>query len=250
MNKFLHIGLAASALIAAAPASAADFVFDTVTAGKVAGSGNGNSFTYTATSGKEVLSVKATAWSLGFDGKYTASELASWGTNGLGVYQPGERTDGAYHQIDNVNGWEFIVLQFDRAVTLNSATLNPYQLADRSYTDSDAFIGWDNVAGAWNQTLTSQSIGALTLDGYFNTDNTKFATNKQTTNLPASITGNMWVIGASVNGPDNLNDAFKLAQLTVTAVPEPATWAMMLVGFGMVGAAARYRRRKAVAAIA
>ncbi|MFS0770851.1 PEPxxWA-CTERM sorting domain-containing protein [Sphingomonas sp. 1P08PE] len=28
-----------------------------------------------------------------------------------------------------------------------------------------------------------------------------------------------------------------------TAVPEPATWAMMLLGFGMVGAAARYRRR-------
>lgn len=28
------------------------------------------------------------------------------------------------------------------------------------------------------------------------------------------------------------------------AVPEPATWAMMLIGFGAVGAAARYRRRK------
>ncbi|WP_445192736.1 FxDxF family PEP-CTERM protein [Sphingomonas sp. Tas61C01] len=27
------------------------------------------------------------------------------------------------------------------------------------------------------------------------------------------------------------------------AVPEPATWAMMLVGFGMVGSAMRYRRR-------
>ena len=26
-------------------------------------------------------------------------------------------------------------------------------------------------------------------------------------------------------------------------VPEPATWAMMLLGFGMIGAAARYRRR-------
>lgn len=27
------------------------------------------------------------------------------------------------------------------------------------------------------------------------------------------------------------------------AVPEPGTWAMMLVGFGLVGGAARYRRR-------
>ena len=33
--------------------------------------------------------------------------------------------------------------------------------------------------------------------------------------------------------------------VTVSAVPEPATWALMLVGFGMVGAAARYRRRTA-----
>lgn len=28
-----------------------------------------------------------------------------------------------------------------------------------------------------------------------------------------------------------------------TAVPEPATWAMMLIGFGMIAATARYRRR-------
>jgi hypothetical protein len=30
---------------------------------------------------------------------------------------------------------------------------------------------------------------------------------------------------------------------TIPAVPEPATWAMMLVGFGMMGATLRYRRR-------
>jgi hypothetical protein len=31
--------------------------------------------------------------------------------------------------------------------------------------------------------------------------------------------------------------------ISITAVPEPATWMMMLIGFGMVGGAARYRRR-------
>jgi hypothetical protein len=35
--------------------------------------------------------------------------------------------------------------------------------------------------------------------------------------------------------------------LTVGAVPEPASWAMLIAGFGLVGAAAR-RRRRAVAA--
>lgn len=33
-------------------------------------------------------------------------------------------------------------------------------------------------------------------------------------------------------------------------IPEPATWAMMLVGFGMIGATARYRRRRAIASFA
>jgi hypothetical protein len=38
-------------------------------------------------------------------------------------------------------------------------------------------------------------------------------------------------------------DAFEVANFSVTAVPEPATWGMMLVGFGMVAGASRYRRR-------
>ncbi len=32
--------------------------------------------------------------------------------------------------------------------------------------------------------------------------------------------------------------------VTVGSVPEPGTWAMMLLGFGMMGAAMRYRRRE------
>ena len=34
----------------------------------------------------------------------------------------------------------------------------------------------------------------------------------------------------------------------VLAVPEPATWAMMLIGFGALGLVTRLRRRKALAA--
>jgi xanthine/uracil permease len=46
-----------------------------------------------------------------------------------------------------------------------------------------------------------------------------------------------------------------LANVTATssaiaAVPEPATWAIMLVGFGMVGAASRYRRWNVDASLA
>jgi hypothetical protein len=40
-----------------------------------------------------------------------------------------------------------------------------------------------------------------------------------------------------------------LDNVSISAVPEPATWAMMLVGFGGMGVAMRSRRKQAVAAI-
>lgn len=46
-------------------------------------------------------------------------------------------------------------------------------------------------------------------------------------------------------------DSLEADNISFTAaVPEPATWAMMLVGFGMIGATARYRRRKSNVAFA
>ncbi|WP_010214870.1 FxDxF family PEP-CTERM protein [Sphingomonas sp. PAMC 26621] len=47
--------------------------------------------------------------------------------------------------------------------------------------------------------------------------------------------------GASIGGS---------LSFTPTAVPEAATWAMMLVGFGMMGAGLRYGRRKSTVAFA
>ncbi|WP_375420008.1 PEPxxWA-CTERM sorting domain-containing protein [uncultured Sphingomonas sp.] len=38
-------------------------------------------------------------------------------------------------------------------------------------------------------------------------------------------------------------NSFEVDNLAIAAVPEPATWAMMLIGFGLIGATARYRRR-------
>ena len=53
--------------------------------------------------------------------------------------------------------------------------------------------------------------------------------------------------GANSNAQDEL--AFQGFSVTVTpaattAVPEPATWTMMLFGFGLIGGTTRYRRRK------
>ena len=57
----------------------------------------------------------------------------------------------------------------------------------------------------------------------------------------------MWIISARTGaGADYKIDAFKLDKVSampIMAVPEPGTWAMMIVGFGFAGTAMRRRRR-------
>jgi hypothetical protein len=273
MKTLFAAALAAGALAAASPAAAATpvattapikFTLNMYDTGLGATTNTiGNNYKYqVTTAGGEKLDVMVSAWSRQLDNTIKQGTLASFGTNGLGIFQQGESRDGNFHQIDNVNGWEFVTLQFSRAVTLTGGTLNAFTLAKtdangnplkdangnivyRDYKDNDAFIGWgNNTTGAWNKSLSLQSYnwdqlsGSLMGSGNTNSDGTA----AQTFNL-TNAAANTWMIGGSINGPDSLNDAFKLAQLTVTAVPEPATWAMMLVGFAMVAGAARYRRR-------
>ena len=45
-------------------------------------------------------------------------------------------------------------------------------------------------------------------------------------------------------------NAFEVDNLAINAVPEPATWAMMLLGFGAVGFAMRRRRQPVMAQLA
>jgi len=74
------------------------------------------------------------------------------------------------------------------------------------------------------------SVGNLLQSGFSRT----LAAN---TNYTAVITG--------FNAADFGNYSFTITPAATAAVPETATWAMMLLGFGMAGAGMRYRRRGA-----
>ena len=80
---------------------------------------------------------------------------------------------------------------------------------------SAGFSGWNSAAFNFTATSTSQVLSFL-----------------------------------SLGTPSGLPPVALLDSVSVQAVPEPATWAMMLLGFGMVGAATRYRRRKTTVAFA
>ncbi|KQU49620.1 hypothetical protein ASG67_10850 [Sphingomonas sp. Leaf339] len=265
MNKLLKISLAASVFFAATSANATTFVFDTTKAGTGSTGTTGNSMTYTAKTGAETLSMKATGWNLaqatgsfwGFTyglgyNVVGASQLTSYSA-GLGVVSPGDSASNATHTIDNAGRTDFVLLQFSQPVTLKSAALNTFSI-DGGSPDADATIGWGSTTGAWDQSLplngTTQSAFNSYLTGTAASSGTTSGT--RTLNLGA-VTGNLWMISAAQLNPDCLVDGFKLAGLTVntvSAVPEPATWAMMLVGFGMVGAATRVRRRKTTVSFA
>lgn len=248
MTKSFRTMLVASTIMVAAPAQAAGFIFDTTTAGQAVGSGNGNALIYTGTDGQRSITMKATGWTRGFDGAFTAGEIVPFIGNGLGIVQQGEGGGGNYHQIDNVNGWEFAILQFSEAVSMQSAALNTFRLWDRNYVDSDAYVAWNRSNLSLGDTLTGAQARNLfdTRLGGFNSDSVNNFGNLQTYARSPSDASNVWIIGGSYNGPDWRNDAFKLAQVNVTAVPEPGTWAMMMIGFGVIGGSMRYRRRTKV----
>jgi hypothetical protein len=72
---------------------------------------------------------------------------------------------------------------------------------------------------------------------------------------PANYGFNIWPReGAVVTGNSQITDfAPNNALLSVNgliAVPEPASWLMMLLGFGLIGGVMRFRRRESDAVIA
>ena len=63
--------------------------------------------------------------------------------------------------------------------------------------------------------------------------------------MPTQFGFNLW---PRLNGGDFTNIAdFAPNNSTFAAVPEPASWALMIVGFGALGGMVRARRRAAVA---
>lgn len=119
-----------------------------------------------------------------------------------------------------------------------------------------AGIGEPNVT--FDQVIIVQKNGTATLGA--NSLTTLLSGNQFIVSVPVSLlpsTGampadygfNIWPrFGATVTGNAQISDfAPNNALLTASAVPEPATWGLMLLGFAAIGASMRFRRKNPTA---
>lgn len=246
---------AIGAALAAAPTQAATLipaVFD-FTVGSNTNIADGNSRIFSATSSQlGTFKVRATGWSLEQVGGTTFvrdSKLMVY-SGGLGVTS-GDDGDGSSnrHTIDNSVRKDFVILQFDRKVQLVSATFNTFSVLGGT-RDSDATIKYGLTALPWNGPLNLDNQNVSVLNALFagTYSSTTTSTGNSSRNInPTGHMGNIWLLGADFTNADGRIDGFKLTNLAV--VPEPTSWATMIAGFGLIGAALR-RRTTAAAALA
>ena len=249
--------LMAAAIPSAANAVLVDYTFTT--------SGGNNSlvsskvFTSNTAAGTAVkVNVSAWHWNNGDTtitdnakkNSIASASLGLW-SPGLGVIAAGESASTNEHQIDNIGGVDFIMLQFDRMVSLSNIGRVVYDLGFNP-DDSDAAY-WADTAKLLGTPATYLTAPNLTAFSFSSSVWTTIAGNglaQPSTPVTGSPWASVWLIGAEPKDAISVrNDGFKLSSLVVTAdVPEPATWGMMVLGFGLVGSAIRRSRKFGLAA--
>lgn len=197
------------------------------------------------------IAVKATAFSIHDDDTIYAAQLGSW-SEGLGVVNGNGDNS---HTTDNSGFFDFIVFQFDQSVTLKGAS---FRTGWHGMNDTDATIGhttvdWNATALPWSADISSSFVGLdrSALDVFGLEASTSFGNGSQSRSVnPGLATGNVWLISSALIKPDRYLDGFKIKNLhydVPVPVPEPSTWAMLILGMGAVGGAMRRRTRAKLA---
>ena len=264
--------------LAAAPAAASTnmtkFTFDLNNSGTAGGGSNyGNYRVYSLTSGtgadRMTVNMRASAWS--WNGTTLTNARLGNNTSSNGGLYDTNRSEGSgannTHTIDNQAGVDFILFQFDRNVQLTGVTANAFALGGS--LDNDLTIGrsvsptgsWSSAPTGWNGKAVSNMASLFQAQKNIYSSTTGGSLDAARVLNPAGssiVTGKVWMISASLANNDLKIDSFKLDSLKIQtnttmgvlgAVPEPATWAMFIIGFGAIGATAR-RRTAMVAAVA
>lgn len=207
------------------------------------------------------VKIQVTAWNT-TSTNLASSAARSRGTLGLWDFGLGATYSGdGNHTVDNAGRYDFLLIQFDKAVALNTVTFTSGW--DNKY-DSDATISRANVNyGAFGGSY--QSVGT----SFWNAAGSQLNANKYASDTPDNnftrgvvntsrrqvnptlATSNVWIVAARIGNLDTFSDGFKVKGFTYvdpfgpedTAVPEPGTWALLILGFGVIGGSMRRKVR-------
>lgn len=213
MHKLIIGLLGATALVGASAASAQVVQLSAPT------TQSGTQATYVTTAG----TITATGYSA--PGTTTTLNFKTQGglETGLGL------TDDPSGQGEISNAGPNMI-QLDMS-GLNSGTLVSFLMGSTTDGEGWAVFGTDTAGCVALGTMCGSPILALTND----------QGNWHSLGVPAFTYYDFYATGMSGNAYANV----LLDSLSLTAsVPEPSTWAMMLLGFGAIGMAARRSRRK------
>jgi hypothetical protein len=234
-----------AALVLASPASAGTWVF---------GGSNGTNFASVTSTvpGEATLTVVARKFGLAPSSLTNISELATIGqitrtSSSIGV------TGGANSQLDtnNAGAREAFVITSTKALRITG-----FKLSSIDINDTLLVYGVGPGGSLTSLTGPAGTIGDG-LDGtaaFVNNGPLDFSQNGITTlvfNTPLAAFSKFVVttrVSGGVQFRGDTGQGYLLNNLSAAVVPEPASWAMLIAGFGFTGAAMRRRNRVALAA--
>ena len=238
MNRFLGASLVATALLTATTADAATTVYSTAAAFSAATTGvttNGfnsvatNTSTWILSSGSysqpgfTITQGTNNAFNSNGDTNPSSFYYYNWGTGGV-INTPYEGT---------------LTVTFAAPVTAFALDLGEFYSLPFPFpagvTPGEATTRY----GGQVQIGTSQ--GNFLVDTATTRNLTFFGITSDTAFTSFTIHG---LIPPAQGGASTVFDNLRFGSAATAAVPEPATWAMMIVGFGMVGAGMRRRQAK------